>query len=367
MIHLKSFMESNSLMWLKRLHLSKSLGWKLIVHHFLHRVGGCFVLNCHFDEDSIPLKLPLFYQDILRLWVKLCIPHTCHINTEHDILNSILWNNKHIKIGGKSVFDRAIRDKGFIKIHDIIDRRGNLIDSGIFQQKGLNNAELFKIRSIYTALPSDWKTLLKLAVKLPLVDTIGNGIIIVMNGYTYDLETIKSKIFYEAIVLSYKAVPTAWNKIKGAYSYSDKELNRIFKMPFLITIDNQLRAFQIKILHDIVPLNGWLFKVGLSDSPFCCFCNSKIEGVHHFFVDCQVSRHFWRDIKTYFCNLPFPTISHSSILHGLFETDNNFKLIGQIILVGKQTLYNCKIQNIKPTIPHLFAKLRHILKVEEHI
>ena len=52
---------------------------------------------------------------------------------------------------------------------------------------------------------------------------------------------------------------------------------RIFSLPFKITLNTKLRKFQYKILHRMCYTNIMLFKFGLADSPSCYFCNKELE------------------------------------------------------------------------------------------
>ena len=55
-------------------------------------------------------------------------------------------------------------------------------------------------------------------------------------------------------------------------------------MPRRVTIDNNLRIFQYKILNNVLYLNEKLFKFKIVSSPLCSFCNSEDETQIHLFT-----------------------------------------------------------------------------------
>ena len=69
--------------------------------------------------------------------------------------------------------------------------------------------------------------------------------------------------------------------------YQDSHLRRIFHIPPpLFTThsrENEVNAF--RLLTGNCPLNGFLYKVWLTESPRCP-CGSNVESVHHFILEC---------------------------------------------------------------------------------
>ena len=45
----------------------------------------------------------------------------------NEILQIILWNNKHIRIDGKPVFYKTLAEKGILRIGDLISENNELI------------------------------------------------------------------------------------------------------------------------------------------------------------------------------------------------------------------------------------------------
>ena len=69
-------------------------------------------------------SLPLFYRNILTVWQILHSKVPLSVN---EIKEKILWNNRFIKIGGKTVFYKAWLSKGILRIKDILYAHDNFL------------------------------------------------------------------------------------------------------------------------------------------------------------------------------------------------------------------------------------------------
>ena len=72
---------------------------------------------------------------------------------------------------------------------------------------------------------------------------------------------------------------------------------RVYSLPFKITVDTKWREFQYKILHRICYRNV-TFKFGLAESPLRYFCNEELETLEHFLFHCERFNTFWNELNT---------------------------------------------------------------------
>ena len=70
--------------------------WKLYLNDLLSSHGGLFVFNCNYAVDK--LNISDFYYELLLWWSEL--RHLVDCDGEYRY---IIWNNREIKIDGKSV------------------------------------------------------------------------------------------------------------------------------------------------------------------------------------------------------------------------------------------------------------------------
>ena len=128
--HLKSMIETQRIICCKKLASDEPSSWKTILLHYLKPVGGKLILCCNFDVKMLPIKLPPFYEDCLNSFAK-CSVASYHseeaIDDINAILQTILWNNKLIRIDGKAIFFKTLAEKGILRIGDLISERNELI------------------------------------------------------------------------------------------------------------------------------------------------------------------------------------------------------------------------------------------------
>ena len=79
---------------------------KNIILHYLEPVGGRFNLCCHFDSKKLPIKLPAFYEEYLKCFVKCSAANRISLQdqNEQDLSKAIVWNKKIICIGVRAIF-----------------------------------------------------------------------------------------------------------------------------------------------------------------------------------------------------------------------------------------------------------------------
>ena len=93
--------------------------WKFVLDYYLEKVGGNFILQCHFDYRNLPITLPMFYKDCLKAWSYLT---TKEVVSYQDIMNQVVWNNKYILSLGKSIYQPFFRNHGLNKVGDLVSK-----------------------------------------------------------------------------------------------------------------------------------------------------------------------------------------------------------------------------------------------------
>ena len=58
----------------------------------------------------------------------------------------------------------------------------------------------------------------------------------------------------------------------------------VYELPFKITIENKLRSFQFKFIHNILPTNQRLWKMNVKSSSKCEQYDAPFETISHFFT-----------------------------------------------------------------------------------
>ena len=72
---------------------------------------------------------------------------------------------------------------------------------------------------------------------------------------------------------------------------------KIYLLVHIVTKDNNLCAFQFKLLNDVLYLNKMLFKFGKSGALLCSFCNLKNGTPYHLFYERSQTNSFWNQLR----------------------------------------------------------------------
>ena len=123
MLDYDNMIKALRLSWLKRIVDPDYSGfWKLYLNYLLQNEGGLFLIQCNYEINQVTLPTT-FYRELLEWWAKVR-----EIEDPDNTYKYVLWNNKEIKIDGKSVFYRHFFEIQLtIKISEIRLRRFGII------------------------------------------------------------------------------------------------------------------------------------------------------------------------------------------------------------------------------------------------
>ena len=169
--HLDSIIETQRVLCCKKLANNQPSNWKNILLHYLEHVGGKFILRCDFDLKKLPIKLPAFYEECLKSFVKCSAANHISLQdqNEQDLSKAIVWNNKFICIGGKSVYFRNLAEKGILRMGDLISDKNEFIVKSNYKLRELNISpvDIFRLFPVIDAIPAEWRE--SLTTSAPIV------------------------------------------------------------------------------------------------------------------------------------------------------------------------------------------------------
>ena len=166
------------------------------------------------------------------------------VTTLEEIVNQILWNNKFICIGQKSVFNRKLFSLG---LHNV----GNLFNEiCIKQHTTLQNAlDMMLLKGLHHSLPAEWKKAMSSDPPSVLIKTEppADDVLLYLNDKTFLLAKISSREIYNTLVSKRSITPTSKKKYDEVYA-SEYDLNWEFAYSNAIkcAIDTKTREFQYK-------------------------------------------------------------------------------------------------------------------------
>ena len=163
MTHLESHIKAQKITCPKSYYQDYPSTWKNILDFYLKNVGERFLLKCNFLVSKLQLQLPEFYKECLIIWNSLQQPVPSE--TDQEIINEYIWNNKQILIENKTVYSKNLRDKGLLKINDLLNLQGSFMKMEELLASGFTCTESFLLMVCIDALPSQWRKQLSLQKK----------------------------------------------------------------------------------------------------------------------------------------------------------------------------------------------------------
>ena len=113
------------------------------------------MFRCNCDLKFLDLEgLPLFYRNILKVWQIL---HSKVPLSANEIKEEILWNNRFIKIGRKTVFYEALVSKGILRTKDILNAHDNFLSFNDLKDTFHIRGTFLDYGGLLAVIPKDWK------------------------------------------------------------------------------------------------------------------------------------------------------------------------------------------------------------------
>ena len=317
--------------WIKRFEKSESCSY------MLSQWGGKLLFQCNYDITCLDLSnLPLFYCQVLQAWQSIVqsVP-----KSKDDISKQIIWNNRFILVGRKSVLYNRWCQAGILKICDVMSSDGNFLTLGELAQKHeiiFTPVDMLRYSSLKSAIPNVWKNTVK---KDQLGDSVEN---------TIASQAFSCKQLYDIYLKQIFEPPTGQDELLSVLE-NENNLEKVYLLPFTCTKNVKLQYFQYKIIHRFLPTNCYLKKIKVTDSDKCPFCNNK-QNLNHLFVDCVYVISYWNE----FCSWWLKTFSEhivltkTDIMYGKVNKQKMNKYLNQCLLHAKYAIFKNVSSNTKP-------------------
>ena len=122
-------------------------------------------------------------------------------------------------------------------------------------------------------------------------------------------------------------------------------------LPRRVTMDSASRNFQYRVFNNIVYFNEQLFKMNLSDNPYCSFCKSSYENVIHVFSECNIIEKIWSKLREWLSpELNLPVLTPQNAILGILAKDAPFDLlINHILICSNKDYISAETQTFHQT------------------
>ena len=368
MTDIETMIKALRLAWIPRLLKNGQSNWKFASDHFLKSYGGLrFLLTCNYHVKDFQ-NMPLFYRDILLYFHELKTLYGC------DVGDTILFNNKEIRIDGKTFFWKEWFMKGIKRIEDLFDEKGQVLPFPVFQRKySLKKTSFLHYFQVISAIPGH------LLAKAKSKDSGSKGVshedlesFCLTENVNINLLKAKSKDFYWLIIQrrynDQHSGPRRWNK---TITEDKTNWKTIFRSVRKVCKENKLREFHFKFIHRVVVTKKELFRFNIKPDSNCVYCGES-DSIDHTFIECQVTKTFTQEVLQWFneSNSSNFILNAEDVLFGLFSaSDTPTKKLNYTLLFLRYYIYRCKLQNNSPPmqIVDFINKIKYKYKIEKII
>ena len=143
----------------------------------------------------------------------------------------------------------------------------------------------------------------------------------------YFLNRFSSKEIYNFLISQKEEKTSSRLYYQKKFNDSNLDWKNIYLLVRIVTNDSKLRAFQFKLLNNVLYSNKMLFKFGKSGRPLCSFCNLKDENPYHLFSECSHTNFLWKQLSYFF----YLTLL---IFHCLYQKEF-FLIINNLLFIFK--------------------------------
>ena len=338
--------------------------WKCFFDFHLSKVGGKLIfLGNLAPKDARKLNIKDdFIQELIELWADInyrdSFPSKANFSAGH------IWNNSMIRIAGKTIFYKHWANAGVMKINDLMTSDSRIISYSCFKEKFCFSVSFLEFCGVTSAIRSAMRSL---ELLLPEEKTSEN-VLIKLNS-----SNKPSQAAYKILITKKCTRPeksqNKWIKDCGLVDVENLDWESIYLLPRLCTLSTKLRNFQFKFLHRRIATNSFLFKIKLSESNLCCFCQSAQETLLHLFWECPITEAFWNSVQQFFVSVDLIPASQALTLCqclGL-QGEKSALLLNHCLLLSRFYIYSCKYKNIRPSSIEYVNQVRSNLKIEKHV
>ena len=156
----------------------------------------------------------------------------------------------------------------------------------MLQEKGMHPSKYYRWMQILCAIPNTWKINVRMFLSqggdLISDRPINSGILV--GKKWLDINKLTPRLFYSKLLETMIENPTSIKNLEKYLSDEEIDWEKVFLLPWKVTIKSNLRLFQYKILKNILFLNDKLPEMNLVNNPRCTFCDTETETIVHFFV-----------------------------------------------------------------------------------
>ena len=273
----ESISKSLKIGWVTTIKDAADAPWMAIPAFYSKHFGGNLIFDCDYDVSLLDLsKLPAFYIDVLEAWGEL--QRLKASNKTGSLKDIILWNNRNITVEGKSVYWKSWHTAGVLKIKNLLNENNKFLTYEQFSQKFSLKTPFTHFCGLLSTIPRERRR--------SLGASAGHPAGLHVKGVTGPSQERVSCRQARTLFIDAKFKEPLASARLCRSGVDPTNLKDIYALPFNMTKETKLSIFQYKIIHNILPYGILLYKMRITDSPYCKHCH-ELETLDHMLVNCR--------------------------------------------------------------------------------
>ena len=101
------------------------------------------------------------------------------------------------------------------------------------------------------------------------------------------------------------------------------------------------------MIHNILPTQSNLFRVGIKDTDICPLCNSECQSLIRMLFTCHASSTFWNQFRVWWqeSSQEKITLSESVILYGWHKKSKTWLVLNCSLIIAKYHIFTTSVCN----------------------
>ncbi len=362
MVHIGSFIKSMKLSWIQRLILNDNTctSWSNLYECLLPE--GLREPFFNFGNEYLTQisrqTTNMFWKEVFKNLIEF---RTLFDTEERELINSPIWYNNKIKIGGECVYYKDWYQKGIFYISDFLNQDGKFMSYDDFSRT--YNFRPMVIRflglkcAILTAYP--W---LRAVNPIPTRPVCPKYLYSILNNGKRGKKMYDFFIEAQQKEQKFKLTWTMKLNLQNDNKYW-KQINLTVKLPMEV----KLQWFQYRIIHRILGTNSLLHKIGIAESPLCSLCTQKPETILHLFWECPIVSCLISEITIWFSDLYGTEIEITASDFILGKPQTKHYILNVALIILKYYIYKQKFKKSRPNFMGFKRDLESYYKFEQLI
>ena len=300
-----------------------------------------------------------FWREVLEAWCKCT--HYEPLSRE-QVLDQNLWLNSFILMNKSTLYWPSFITYNILKIRDLLNDEGMFFSYDEIRAQHPIWCTFVEYYGLISAIPRQWKLLINNntihASKSPTNLLLNSGSNTSKSAYQLLIEKVVNFLLH---------LVEKWSNDLNQ-QLTINILKNSFNSIFKLTISCNLRAFQFKFLHRILPTNHLLFIWKIKDSNACTFCGQVDEKLKHLFYECDIVKQFWPELGEWIkheCGITYNFNMFDIMMLNINETTPIALLT--VLLIAKVYIYKCRQSSNIPSISFFEAYIKQYIMIEEKI